>query len=59
MTQQDMLTKEAVKERVLLLSMLNHGTLISMISFNSERTMVKRRTGLEIFSMLSGFPISS
>ncbi len=59
MTQLDMLTKEEVKERELSQSMLSHGMLIFMISYSSGKITAKKKTGLEICSMLYGYQIFS
>jgi len=56
---QDMSIKADRKEKDPLLSILNLGTQMSMISFNSERIMVKKNKEQEISSMLYGFPTSS
>jgi len=55
----DMSIKADRKERDPLLSILNLGTLMSMISFNLERIMEKKNKEQEISSMLSGFLTSS
>jgi len=54
-----MLTKEEVKERELSQSMLSHGMLIFMISYSSGKITAKKKTGLEICSMLYGYQIFS
>jgi hypothetical protein len=59
MKQPDMLTRVVERERVHLLSTWNHGTLISLISCNSKRIMVKRNKEPEISSMPYGYQISS
>ena len=55
----DMLIREVEKEKDLLPFILNHGTLIFLISFNWKRIMVRKRIELEIFFTLYGFQIFS
>jgi hypothetical protein len=55
----DMLIKVVAKERALSPFILSHGTQMSLSGFNSRKIMVKKKTELEIYSMLFGFLISS
>jgi hypothetical protein len=53
------LIKVVAKERALSPFILSHGTQMSLSGFNSRKIMVKKKTELEIYSMLFGFLISS
>lgn len=55
----DMLIKEVVKEKVHLLYTQNHGMLISLISYNSRRIMVKKNKEPETYFMPYGSQIYS
>jgi len=59
MTPLVLLTRVAAKERVLSLSILNHGTVIFMNSCSLERIMARRNKERVTCSTLSGFLICS